>query len=196
MKTGVKLSASWPDKPLHIHCVVRLYPFLTSITDLFYIAAYKEAEQYSDDDNSLSSYMSGATESLVSELSVDPLSSGSAAGQWTKELGNVLRNDGSNDDGNNVDDNYDDDDNDDEGVHGAEAAIWNFGEGPWQGLPDHGTNKATKLSLLIYHAFSVMLLQQDLFSLFGMYFSVTPLCVCVYGRGRGLIQCYEIPRQV
>ncbi|KAJ7391793.1 hypothetical protein OS493_016081 [Desmophyllum pertusum] len=106
----------------------------TVIIFMDYMIAYEEAEQYSDDDNSLSSYMSGATESLVSGLSVDPLSSDSAAGQWTNDLGNVLSNDD-----NNVDDDYDDDDNDDddEGVHGAEAAIWNFGEGPWQGLPDH-----------------------------------------------------------
>ncbi|KAJ7391782.1 hypothetical protein OS493_016069 [Desmophyllum pertusum] len=164
-----------------------------------HMIACEEAEKYPDDDNSLSSYMSGATESLG--LSVNPSSSSSAAGQWTNELGNVIHDDGRNDDNNNVDDDYDDDDDDDNGgsgsgdndddgedndndssigeldVHGAEAAIWNFGEGPWQGLLDHGKNKATKLSLLIYHAFSVMLLQQDLFSLFGMYFSATPLCV-------------------
>ncbi|KAJ7391780.1 hypothetical protein OS493_016067 [Desmophyllum pertusum] len=86
-----------------------------------------------DDDTSLSSYMSGATESLVSEL--DPLSSDCTTGQRTEDLGNYVHNDdvGSDDD----DDGNDSDDDSNDGieepdVHGAEAAI--FSEGPWHGL--------------------------------------------------------------
>ena len=77
--------------------------------------------------------MSGATESLVSEL--DPLSSDCTTGQRTEDLGNYVHNDdvGSDDD----DDGNDSDDDSNDGieepdVHGAEAAI--FSEGPWHGL--------------------------------------------------------------
>ena len=107
-----------------------------SIKNLLYIAAPDISNiplpscEEEDDDTSLSSYMS--------ELSVDPLSSGSAAGQHTEDLGNDDVNSGDSGGSCDGDDNDNDDDDDssidleEPDVHGAEAAI--FIEGPWQGL--------------------------------------------------------------